>query len=86
MRIISAEKAKEIAQNHLIDPYHIISSCAVIDKTPTVKITDVIPHGRWEEIKDPYGKIEGWLCECGREVKCKENYCPSCGAKMDLED
>ena len=49
---------------------------------------DVAPvvHRRWEEIRDPYGTIEGWLCECGREVKCKENYCPSCGAKMDLED
>lgn len=48
---------------------------------------DVAPveHGRWEKIKDPYGKIEGWLCKCGREVKIKEKYCPNCGAKMDLK-
>ena len=46
---------------------------------------DVSPvrHGRWETITDPYGRIEGWLCECGRESKEKCSYCPNCGAKMD---
>ena len=45
-----------------------------------------VRHGRWEEIRDPYGNLEGWLCECGREVKSKDNYCPSCGVRMDKED
>lgn len=43
-----------------------------------------VKHGKWEEIRDAYGQLEGWIhIECGREVKIKENYCPSCGAKMD---
>lgn len=43
-----------------------------------------IKHAKWEEIRDAYGQLEGWIhIECGREVKIKENYCPDCGAKMD---
>lgn len=46
---------------------------------------DVVPvvHGRWEPIIDPYGDLEGWICNCGRESKEMCNYCPNCGAKMD---
>ena len=35
-RIIDADEAKRIAREHLIDPYHVMSACAVIDKTPTL--------------------------------------------------
>lgn len=43
-----------------------------------------IRHGKWEEIRDARGQLEGWIhAECGREVKSKESYCPHCGAKMD---
>ena len=46
-----------------------------------------VKHGKWEEIRDAYGKLEGWIhTECGREVKIKENFCPYCGAKMDRKD
>lgn len=40
------------------------------------------PKGRWESIRNAYGDVEGWICTCGREVKCKDNYCPNCGADM----
>lgn len=54
------------------------------DEAETIDAAPVT-HGRWEEIRDPYGTLEGWIhTECGREVKCAENYCPNCGAKMDL--
>lgn len=49
-------------------------------------VADVAPikHGEWEEIRDAYRQLEGWMCKkCGRETKAKENYCPNCGAKMD---
>lgn len=36
MRTIDADEAKKIAQIYLTNPYEIISSCAVIDKTPTL--------------------------------------------------
>ena len=41
-----------------------------------------VVYGEWEEIRDPYGKIEGWLCKCGNESKSKTNFCPHCGADM----
>lgn len=41
-------------------------------------------HGHWEEIRNAYGKIEGWIhAKCGRETNEKMKHCPNCGAKMD---
>ena len=66
---------------HILLPF--IMSCLL--SAPAADVAPLV-HGRWEEIRDPYGKIEGWLCKCGREVMGKYNYCPNCGAKMDKED
>ena len=53
----------------------------------TVCDVQEIKHGKWEEIRDAYRQLEGWIhTECGREVKIKENYCPHCGARMDKEE
>ena len=61
------------------------STFDIVLKEPAADVAEV-RHGRWEEIRDSYGNLEGWLCECGREVKSKDNYCPSCGVRMDKED
>lgn len=53
-----------------------------IEKQPIIEAKPV-KHGKWEEIRNANGELEGWLCKCGREVKSKENYCPNCGARMD---
>lgn len=43
-----------------------------------------VRHGEWDEIRDAYGHLEGWIHrDCGRMSMAKENYCPTCGAKMD---
>lgn len=42
MRLIDAEDTKKLAQEHLIDPYHIISVCAVIDKAETADVAPVV--------------------------------------------
>lgn len=46
---------------------------------------DVKPvrHVAWKPMVDPCGKIEGWICECGRKSKEMSKFCPDCGAKMD---
>ena len=50
--------------------------------TPAADVTPV-KHGKWEEIRDAYRQLEGWMYKkCRRETKAKENYCPTCGAKM----
>ena len=59
---------------------------AAIEAVEKLPAADAAPvkHGHWEEIRDAYGQLEGWMCKkCGREMKAKENYCPNCGAKMD---
>ena len=44
---------------------------------------DVAPvrHGRWKR----YGRNLGECSNCGEIVNIRYNYCPNCGAKMDLE-
>lgn len=56
-----------------------------IQKTPTIEPDSMRPHGKWEEIRNAYDELEGRIHkDCGREVKTKENYCPNCGAKMEV--
>lgn len=56
-----------------------------IKNAPAVDV-DLVRHGMWEEIRNPYGTLEGWIHrDCGRETKIKDTYCPNCGAKMDGE-
>lgn len=44
---------------------------------------DVAPvrHGRWKR----HGRNLGECSNCGEIVNIRYNYCPNCGAKMDLE-
>lgn len=67
-----------------------------IKKMPKGIIADVAPvrHGRWIEytkviIPEPYNKWEqAWKCsKCGFDDGfVAYNYCPNCGAKMDIPD
>lgn len=64
-------------------------------------VADVAPvvHGRWkgwitpafygpDDFGDPiYRDAIFYRCSiCGRKSAIKENFCPNCGAKLDLED
>lgn len=57
----------------------------MIDDAPTVD-AEPVRHGRWTE---PY-RNDIWDCYecscCGEKYDRTWNYCPRCGAKMDLED
>ena len=62
-----------------------------VDKIPSADVTPV-RHGRWEARAIPRSDPDGdWIaleyhCSlCNRLEYRKENYCPNCGAKMDLE-
>ena len=54
---------------------------AIVDAQPAADVAPVV-HGRWK----PYRKNLGKCSECGEVVQIRSNYCPNCGAKMDLED
>lgn len=51
-----------------------------IDSEPSADVAPV-RHGRWKR----HGKNLGECSECGEVVSVRNNYCPNCGAKMDLE-
>ena len=60
-----------------------------MDDLADVPAADVqeVKHGKWDEIRDGYGKIEGWIHRrCGCMSMRKDEYCSKCGALMDLED
>lgn len=56
MRMISPDEAKKIARDFLVNPYDAISTCTVIDKTPTI---DAVPVVRCRECKH-YHAETGW--------------------------
>lgn len=59
----------------------------VIDEIPTADVQEV-KHGKW--ILKHIGAGHYWGCSiCSSSLICLSegmNYCPYCGAKMDLED
>nr|DAR17637.1 MAG TPA: zinc-ribbon containing domain protein [Caudoviricetes sp.] len=79
------------AYNDLAEDFHRIPAADV----------EPVRHGRWEVYthsrycgNDEYGDpvfMDGvvYYCsnpKCRRKTVIKENFCPSCGAKMDLEE
>lgn len=81
-------------------PASISSLTEAINRTPAADVGPV-RHGRWEsysssrfcgtdKLGDPiYRDGTVYYCsnpKCRRKTVVKENFCPSCGAKMDLED
>lgn len=53
---------------------------------------DVEPvrHAKWKSIGAERGRFGLWKCTgtdgCGKVTPYKSNYCPNCGAKMDMEN
>lgn len=56
-----------------------------IDNAPIVDVQEV-KHAKWEMVGNY--KVECTNCHHIRDIKtqCGWNFCPTCGAKMDLED
>ena len=60
---------------------------AILDDVPTVD-AEPVRHGRWvNPHMNKYGHPCHHCSECGFLASQKDrNYCPNCGAKMDLEE
>ena len=63
---------------------HMILKMEAEDVARDLEAADVAPvvHGRWEPYRKNLGKCSG----CGEVVQIRSNYCPNCGAKMDLTE
>ena len=80
---IRADHCDKHANPHFI--YGIETVMEYIENLAKNEPIDVqeVRHGEWDEIRDAYGHLEGWIHrDCGRMSMAKENYCPNCGAKM----
>ena len=83
---------KEYAVDAVLDVYcdtpDVDLSCekfeAAIRKIPTANVAPV-RYGRWLYHTLIDGHINAECSEC-HKVRIIDNYCPNCGAKMELED
>ena len=93
--------ANALERNVWLDGACLAIAVSEVDNAPTVDATPMV-HGRWEWYIDRHEDLflgcdedYGWRCsycktpleDCDdHEVQPNFNYCPSCGAKMDLEE
>lgn len=63
-----------------------------VDSLPAADVVPVV-HGRWTESKEHFYLNNGckeWInfycSECDAPNNSPTDYCPNCGAKMDLEE
>lgn len=71
---------REICADDTMSGYEKAYCSELIRNIPAADVAPV-RHGRWKR----YGKNLGECSECGEIVSVRNNYCPNCGAKMDLE-
>jgi len=81
-------------QNKIIQEIMKISE--LIDDAPTFAPESLVKHGRWVEYENEADKGFHYCSVCRGQafnyedgqkvVEVLANYCPNCGAKMDLED
>lgn len=59
-----------------------------VDAIPAADVVEV-KHGRWELVTTKYfpgQTVRVGYCQNCNEERPVDNYCPNCGAKMDLEE
>ena len=59
----------------------------IVASTPAADVAPVV-HGRWKTNSDRPDSLICSVCKCGFDMWKHDphNYCPNCGAKMDLEE
>ena len=68
-----------------------LTTIMAIQETPAADVAPVV-HGRWELERQPDGKPYCFHCSvCDGDfhhigITQKYNYCPNCGARMDLKE
>lgn len=88
---VFAEKKEVWRGNGVLPSNESLMWLAAMDITSNAPTIDAAPvvHGRWEPLKNLEGMFSCSLCgdEWGSAAKkVPMRYCPSCGAKMDLEE
>ena len=91
MRLINANLLSESIWDNVSAIYE-DARCAKEDclaEIEAAQTVDAVPvvHGRWETNSDRPDTLICSICKCGFDMWKHDphNYCPNCGAKMDLE-
>ena len=84
MRIIDADELKALRELYIQGKLQFVENeYDLIDKCPTID-AEPVRHGRWVPTR-PY--MHSAKCTvCGNIWDLETPRCPSCGAKMDLEE
>ena len=84
MRIIDADELKALRELYIQGKLQFVENeYDLIDKCPTID-AEPVRHGRWVPTR-PY--MHSTKCTvCGNIWDLETPRCPSCGAKMDLEE
>lgn len=88
MRLIDADALKECIKKRLRNGMIIGWLFSIIDETPTIEV-EPVKHGKWVSAeRRPMTFYECSLCNdrWNYGAVIHMNYCPNCGAKMDLEE
>lgn len=70
-----------------VDVFDIEMMKKMIEKIPAEDVATVV-HGRWVEKIIP-GEVPDWCCVCSiceGDGLPSYDYCPNCGAKMDIDE
>lgn len=81
MRLIDADALLQRAVAHGWSTPKWVSNI-VIEDAPTIE-AEPIKHGRWVKI---YDSFQCSICGSKTTTYYRTNYCPNCGAKMDLTE
>ena len=90
MKMIEAKKVVPLIRLILFDNPNIEKICKGIQDVVNIHTIEAEPvrHGRWETNSDRPDTLICSVCKCGFDMwkHDSHNYCPNCGARMDLED
>lgn len=97
MKLIDADELEKKWTIASPEPYS-TDAAEVLDSIRGASTVDAVPvaHGQWLQADDAWYGLTTFQCSACGEEYCFEyaedlptlnyNYCPNCGAKMDLED
>lgn len=92
-RYINANLLKAEFTGNFTEDYGVPLIKCIIDNAPTADVEEV-RHGKWTICHEgTYKRAKCYCSVCGKSngiggiiSNQKKQYCPNCGAKMDLED
>lgn len=88
-RLIDANALKKDFNLNFGGVSHAVAAAEIIDRQPTIDPESLRPTAYWECLGEAEALQFGstyaasYCSRCKVRVRCRSNYCPHCGAKME---